>query len=326
MAPLAIGTDLGGSVRVPASFNGIVGLRTLPGVIPIHPTDFAWDTITSHVHGPFARSVDDICLAMSVLAGPDARDPRSLRTTRFDYEACAATRSLAGKRLFCVRDFAGAVPMEPEVLALAEAGVERLGTLGATVVWGEIDLMHLRQIITGTRAFGMIARYADVVAAHRDMLTEQLVNQVESSREVTLEQLAEAERLRTLYWRQLQPLITGYDAIVTPATGITAFPLDEPIPSEVGGRKVERFYDTLLGAYAFTVIDAAAVVVPCGRTETGLPAGLQIVGGGLSEAAALDVAIAYERSNPQLFEMPDVDTSSFVAGAERAATGGFEIG
>ena len=66
----------GGSIRVPAAFNGIVGLRTLPGVIPIYPSELAWDTITSHVHGPFARLVDDICLTMSVLGGPDPRDPR----------------------------------------------------------------------------------------------------------------------------------------------------------------------------------------------------------------------------------------------------------
>jgi amidase len=326
MVPLAIGTDLGGSVRVPASFTGIVGLRTLPGVIPIHPTEFAWDTITSHVHGPFARSVDDICLAMSVLAGPDARDPRSLRTVRFEYEGCAATQDLAGKRLFCVRDFNGAVPMEPEVLSLAEAGFQRLEALGAELTWGEIDLAHLRQIITGTRAFGMVARYSRLVAEHRDVLTPQLVNQVESSSGVTLQQLAEAERLRTAYWHQLRPLLTDYDAIVTPATGITAFALDEPVPSEVGGRKVERFYDTLLGAYAFTVVDAAGLVVPCGRTGAGLPAGLQIVGGGLTETAALNVGIAYEKAYPELFELPDVDTASPVGGQERAATGGFEIG
>lgn len=326
MVPLSIGTDLGGSVRVPASFNGIVGLRTLPSVIPIYPTDFAWDTITSHVHGPFARSVDDVCLAMSVLAGPDARDPRSLRTMRFDYESCRTTTDLAGKRLFCVRDFGGAVPTEPEVLALAEASIDRLAALGAEITWGDIDLTHLREIITGTRAFGMVARYTDIVAGHRDTLTEQLVNQVESSAEVTMAQLAEAERLRTIYWRQIQPLLADYDAIVTPATGITAFALDEPVPSEVGGRKVERFYDTLLAVYAFTVIDAAAVVVPCGLTELGLPAGLQIVGGGLTETAALEVAIAYEKAHPELFELPNIDTASFVAGTEKAATGGFEIG
>ena len=325
MVPLAIGTDLGGSVRVPAAFNGIVGLRTLPGVIPIHPTDFAWDTITSHVHGPLARHVDDLCLAMSVLAGPDPRDPRSLRTARFDYQGCRGARSLEGKRLFCVRDFAGAVPTEPEVLGLAEAGIERLAALGAEITWGDIDLKDLRPIITGTRAFGMVARFADLMAEQRGALTEQLINQVEASRQVTLDQLVEAERLRTIYWRQLQPLLTDFDAILTPATGITAFALDEPVPTEVGGKKVVRFYDTLLGAYAFTVIDAAAVVVPCARTRAGLPTGLQIVGGRLSETAALEIAVAYENAHPELFQLPEVETTSFVPATESAATGGFEI-
>lgn len=325
IVPISIGTDLGGSVRVPSAFNGLVGLRTVPGGIPIYPTDFAWDTLTSHVHGPMARSVGDLCLAMSVLAGPDPRDPRSLRTAKPDYLACLETESLAGKRILCVRDFAGAVPTQPEVLALAEAAVARLEALGAEIVWQEIPLDDLLKIVTGTRAFGMVARFASLIEERRDDLMTQLVNQVEGSLKVSLREVAEAERLRTIYWNRLRPYLTDYDAIVSPATGIPAFRLDEALPTEIGGKAVERFYDTLLAAYAFTVVDAAAVVVPSGLTAEGLPTGIQIVGGRLSEAAALEIAAGYERAHPELFAMPEIDLDVPLSDEVRATTGGYAI-
>ena len=325
IVPLAIGTDLGGSIRVPAAYNGIVGLRTVPGGVPIWPAEFAWDTLTSHVHGPLTRSVGDTCLAMSVLAGPDPRDPRSLRTITPDYAACAGVRSLAGKRLVCVRDFAGAVPTDPAVLAQMEAAVQRLADLGAEVVWEEIPLDGLREIVAGTRAFGMIGRYAAIVEAHRGELMEQLVNQVEGSLKMSLADVVEAERQRTVYWNRIRPFLTDFDAIVTPATGTPAFRLDQPLPGEVGGRPVEKFYDTLLAAYAFTVVDAAVAVVPSGPTPEGLPTGIQIVGGRLSEAAALEIAAAYEAAHPELFVLPEIDMSAPLSGEVRATTGGYTI-
>jgi len=325
MAPLSIGTDLGGSVRVPAAFNGLVGLRTQPGGIPIHPTDFAWDTLTSHVHGPFARGLGDLCLAMQALAGPDPRDPRSLRTATPDYAAAARTRSLAGKRLLFVRDFAGAVPTDPEVAERAEEALARLEALGAEIVREEISLDGLMQIVTGTRAFGMVARYADLVAEHRDQLMAQLVNQVEGSLKLSLREVSEAERLRTVYWNRLRPYLADYDAIVTPATGIAAFRLDQALPTTVGGKPVERFYDTLLASYAFTVVDAAAVVVPAGLTADGLPTGIQIVGGLLSEAKALEIAAAYEAANPGCFVLPEIDLDVPLSPDVRATTGGYAI-
>lgn len=325
MVPLSIGTDLGGSIRVPSAFNGLVGLRTIPGGIPIHPTDFAWDTLTSHVHGPMARTVGDVCLAMTVLAGPDARDPRSLRTVKPDYAACLESGSLKGKRLLCVRDFAGAVPTEPEVLARAEAAVARLEALGAEIVWEEIPLDDLLKIVVGTRAFGMVARFGSMIETNRDDLMAQLVNQVEGSLKMSLRDVTEAERLRTVYWNRMRPYLTEYDAIVSPATGIPAFRLDEALPTEVGGKTVERFYDTLLAAYAFTVVDAPAVVVPSGLTPEGLPTGLQIVGGRLSETAALDIAVAYERGHPELFSLPEIDLGVPLSDEVRATTGGYAI-
>ena len=325
IVPLAIGTDLGGSIRVPAAYNGIVGLRTVPGGVPIHPAEFAWDTLTNHVHGPLTRSVGDTCLAMSVLAGPDPRDPRSLRTVTPDYAACAGARSLAGKRLVCVRDFAGAVPTDPAVLAQMEAAVQRLADLGAEIVWEEIPLDGLREVVSGTRAFGMIGRYAAIVEAHRGDLMEQLVNQVEGSLKLSLRDVVDAERQRTVYWNRIRPFLTEFDAIVTPATGTTAFRLDEPLPVEVGGKTVERFYDTLLAAYAFTVVDAAAAVVPSGLTPEGLPTGIQIVGGRLSDAAALEVAAAYEAAHPELFAMAEIDLSVPLSQEVRATTGGYTI-
>jgi amidase len=183
----------------------------------------------------------------------------------------------------------------------------------------------LRGIVAGTRAFGMVARYTELLQQHRERMTPPLISQVEASFAYTLADVAKAEVARGGYWHRMRKVMIDYDFIVTPASGITAFRLDRPLPTEIGGKKVERFYDSILGAYAISVTGLPVTAVPAGYTSEGLPVGLQIVGRRLRDDRALAAAVAYEALCPEHFRMPDVDLAWKNASPDEVATTGWVL-
>ena len=310
LAPAGLGTDLGGSIRVPSSFNGLVGIRPAPGRVAFYPTEFGWDTLVAHVQGPMARTVEDVGLLLDVLSGPDDRDPMSLPEQDVDFAAAAASArpdDLAGTRLALGIDLGGLVPVDPEVEALVRAAGRDLAALGCEVNETFFDTSGLAGIIFGTRGFGMIARYAERYERHRDVMTRPLLNQIEAARDVDVEAVARAERLRTDYWHRVRALLARHEFILTPAVGAPPFRLDRPLPDEVGGRKVERYYDVFLTAYAFSVTGLPAMSIPCGFTSEGLPVGLQVVGPRLREDLLLRFAASFAAARPEHYRSPEVD-------------------
>ena len=126
MVPIGLGTDLGGSIRIPAAMCGITGLRPSPGRVPVYPTEFGWDLLVEHVHGPIARTAEDLGLILAVLSGPDERDPSSLPAPTADYAAAGrGGRGIAGRRVASCHDFGGLLPLDPEVGELCRAAVRR---------------------------------------------------------------------------------------------------------------------------------------------------------------------------------------------------------
>ncbi|AIB12652.1 hypothetical protein ABAZ39_11745 [Azospirillum argentinense] len=314
MAPIGIGTDLGGSIRVPAAFNGIVGVRPTPGRVPVYPSAFAWDTLVEHVQGPLARSVEDAGLMLAVMAGPDDRDPASLPDDGMDLAAAARrTDTVRGRRILYVEDFGGLVPTDPEVARLARAAALAFEDLGCVVESGDLaagfDVGGLREIVMGTRAFGMVGRYADLLDHHRAEMTAPLVNQIEDALKRSVREVAAAERLRGDYWHRVRRVLERFDHIIAPSVGIAAFDLDRPLPTEIAGRPLERFYDVFLGTYAFSVTGLPVVAVPCGFTSAGLPVGVQIVGRRLRDDRALEAAAAFAQARPEHVRRPQVDTA-----------------
>ncbi len=311
MAPIGLGTDLGGSIRIPASFNGVVGLRPVPGRVPIYPQEFGWDTLIAHVCGPMARKVEDIGLVLAAIAGPDDRDPSSLPTQGYDYARAATSEyELAGRTIAFAGNLNGLFPVDPEVLQLCRDACGTFRDLGCTVEEDCFDVSEVLEIISGTRAFNMVARYADRLDSFREIMSKALVNQVEPSLKVKVRAVVKAERLRTVYWHRVREFLNRYDYIVTPTIGVSAFRLDRPLPTEVGGIKVERFYDVLLSTYAFSITGLPVISVPCGWTKAGLPVGLQIVGPRLREELVLMAAGAFARLHPDLFKLPAIDLES----------------
>ncbi|HVL55526.1 MAG TPA: amidase [Burkholderiaceae bacterium] len=311
MAPLGLGTDLGGSVRLPAAFCGVIGLRTVPGRVPVYPAAFAWDTLVEHVHGPLATTVADVGLMLSVLAGPDDRAPNSLPLQGCDYvRAAAGDVPISGRRFAYSANLGGIAPVDPEVAALTQCAARQLERLGATVEEAFPDLSDLKTIVAGTRAFGIVGRFADYVDAHREQATEQLQRQVADSLRFDLKGVAAAERLRTAYYHRIRQFQQRYDYLVCPTAGVPPFRLDEPLPTHVGGEPIERFYDVFLYTYAFSVTGLPSISVPCGFTRSGLPVGLQIVGRRLREDSVLEAAAALLRACPEYLRRPRLDAQA----------------
>ncbi|MGF7160818.1 amidase [Rhodoligotrophos appendicifer] len=326
MAPIGLGTDLGGSIRVPASFNGVVGVRPSPGRIPSYPAAFAWDTLVPHVQGPMVRTVADAGLMLSVLSGPDDRDPSSLPDDGHDFQASAQrTNSMRGRRILFVRDFGGLVPTASEVGELVCKASHDFVSAGCSVEEGEIDTTDLREIIAGTRAFGMVARYGDLISRDRSLMTVPLVNQVDAAMKLSVAEIAEAERRRSLYWHRIRKQFERFDYIIAPATGIPAFRLDMPLPTEVNGHPLERFYDVFLGTYAFSITGLPIAAVPCGFTAEGLPVGMQIVARRQRDDLALEAAAAYEVLRPENFRSPEIDLTWQAPHSRETATFGYSV-
>ena len=328
LAPAGLGTDLGGSIRIPSSFNGLAGIRPVPGRVAFYPTEYGWDTLVAHVQGPMARTVEDVGLLLEVLSGPDDRDPMSLPAQGLEFASAAREgdpTGLAGTRIALGIDLDGLVPVEPEVAALVHAAARDLEALGCRVSETFFDTSDLAAIIFGTRGFGMIARYAERYERHREVMTRPLLNQIEAAREVDVRAVARAERLRTDYWHRVRALLERHDFIITPACGAAAFRLDRPLPGEVGGRKVERYYDIFLTAYAFSVTGLPAMSIPCGFTSGGLPVGLQVVGPRLREDLLLRFAASFAAARPEHYRLAEPDLTAARPVSEAFASPGLVV-
>jgi amidase len=322
-SPLAVGTDLGGSIRIPASFNGLVGIRPSPGRVPFYPTDYAWDTLVPHLIGPLTVTVADAARMLSVMSGPDDRDPTSLPSPDFDLDAAASGRaSLQGRRVALSVDLGGIVPVDPEVAALTRAAAARLEDLGCRVDEVVLDMSDLKDIIAGTRSFGMVARYAERYDRHKDLMTQQLRNQIEAAFEMDVRAVVRSERLRTSYWRRICALMADYDYILTPACGAPPFRIDRPLPDTVGGRRVERFYDVFLTTYAFSITGLPMISLPAGITAAGLPVGVQLMARRLRDDRAVEAGAAYAAAAPGLFRRPAVDLAQAQPIPDRLPTPG----
>ncbi|MBT6274537.1 MAG: amidase [Chromatiales bacterium] len=328
MVPVGIGTDLGGSIRIPAAFTGLVGLRPSPGRVPVYPQEFAWDTLIAHVQGPMARTVEDLARVFSVIAGPDERDPSTLPAVdsgfwRLPPDPAAA---LAGTKVAYIRDLAGLVPLDHEVRALVDAALADLANDGCEVTEDSFDASDLRAIMGGTRAFNVMARLSDKYADYPDAITVPIANQVRAALQIDVATVVQAERARSLYWHRVRALLERYDFLVTPTVTVPPFRLDEALPTTIGGHPVAHFYDAILTTYAFSVTGLPALSVPCGFTPSGLPVGLQIVGHRHREDRVLAFGAGYLAAHPGHTRRPlDIDLASVKPVSEDFSSPGVSI-
>ena len=304
MGPLAHGTDLGGSVRTPAAFCGVVGFRTTPGLVPIYPTDLAWNSLS--VTGPMARTVADIALMLSVMAGPDDRAPLSYDVDTRIFRAAVRRPSVRGWRVAWTPDLGGLIPVDPEVARVAEQATRVWRTLGARVRTASPSFAELDEIVLGTRGLSMVALHADKLPRWRSEMQKGLVWNIEQGLELTPGAIGRAEKLRSALWQRVRRFMEGYELLVLPTVAVKPFPVEQWYPTEIGGKPLENYTQWFSLTYAISVLGLPVISIPAGFTRDGLPVGIQIVGRRRQEAAVLAAAAAFERAAPWADRIPPV--------------------
>ena len=304
-AALTVGTDTGGSVRVPAALCGVTGLKPTFGLISRYgATPLAWSM--DHV-GPLARSVLDSALALNALSGHDPRDPASLRVPPRDYAAGLerGTEGAAGTRIGVVESF-GWDLTEPGVRTAFDAAMTRLGALGVDVMPAATPELAL------INAAGSVVQTAEAAALHRDRvlsrgreMDQAIRRRIESGLFIPAEAYLHAQRVRAALRRELLSTLDEVDLLASPTTAIAAPMLDQQSVT-IQGREVHIREGLLRVTRVFSAVGLPAISVPCGFTEDMLPVGLQLVGRPLSEPLLLRVAHAYQISTEWHLRFPDV--------------------
>jgi amidase len=304
MGPIAQGSDLGGSLRIPAAFCGVVGFRTTPGLVPAYPRELAWDSLS--VYGPMARSVADVALMLSVIAGPDDRAPISYAVNTQEFLRAVRAPSVKGWRVAWTPDLNGLIPVDAEVRRVAGEAIRAFRSLGAKVEAASPDFRDVNEIVLATRGLSMVAHHADKLPRWREQMQKGLVWNIEQGLRLTPEEIGRAEWLRTDLWHRVRTFMETRDLLILPTVAVPPFPVEEPYPTEINGKALENYIQWFFLTYGITLTGLPAISVPCGFTRDGLPVGLQIVGRRRQEAAVLCAAAAYEAASPWRDRIPPV--------------------
>jgi amidase len=307
MGPLALGTDLGGSLRTPAAFCGVVGFRTTPGLVPSHPRTLVWDTLS--VSGPMARTVADVALMLSAMAGPDDRAPLSYEVDTSQFVRAVKAPSIRGWRVAWTPDLGGLLPVDEEVRRVAHDAVDVFRSLGARVETACPDFSEVPEIIQGTRGLTMVALHADRLPQWRERMQKGLVTDVDRGLGLTARDIARSEVLRSTLWQRVRTFMATRELLVLPTVAVPPFPVEQPYPTQINGKPLDHYFQWFSLTYGITVTGLPAISVPCGFTRSGLPVGLQIVGRRRQEAAVLRAAAAFEAAAPWAGRLPPVITS-----------------
>jgi amidase len=305
LGPLAEGSDLAGSIRMPASFCGVVGFKPSTGRIPRYPNTNAWNTMS--VNGPLTRTVADAALMLQVMSGPDDCDPLSLPDTGEDF--CAALQgdlNLQGLRAAWTPDL-GMVPVEPVVQEICAGALCVFADLGCQVEEDCPDYSgahELFAVLNANLRMAAVGDYAEQWAEHMDPL---LVWRIEQARTFSLIDVGKAETARTALYQRVRQFFETYDLLLLPTTIAPPYPAAGGYPTEVAGRAISTPYEILLLTYAFNLTGQPAISVPAGWTDEGLPIGLQIVGRRHADALVLRTAAAFEAAAPWAHKRPPLD-------------------
>ncbi len=302
MGPIAQGSDLGGSLRTPAAFCGVVGFRTTPGLVPKHPVELGWDSLA--VTGPMARTVADTALMLSVIAGPDDRAPLSYDVDTRQFLRAVARPSVKGWRVAWTPDLGGLIPVDDEVATVASRATRVFRSLGATVRTGCPDFGEVNDIVLGTRGLTMVAMHADKLPEWRDQMQRGLVWNIEQGLRLTPRDIARAEKARTALWQRVRVFMERHELLLLPTVAVPPFPVEQPYPTEINGKPLDNYTQWFFLTYGITVTGLPVISVPCGFTRAGLPVGLQIVGRRRQEAMVLRAAAAFEAARPWADRIP----------------------
>jgi amidase len=289
---LAQGSDMGGSLRNPASFCGVVGLRPSPGRVATGPSGTPFQVLS--VKGPMARDVRDCALLLDAMTGWHPADPLSLRKPEAPFRDALGSAP-PPRRVAFSRDL-GLTPVDPEVADLCQSAARVLEGAGIAVEEAHPELGDAHEVFQTLRALDFAAGLGSLLAEHRARLKPEIVWNIEKGLALSAEDIAAAECRRGELYHRAVAFFETYDLLLTPATIVPPFPVEERYPTACQGHAFETYIDWLAIAYAITLTSCPAISIPCGFTRAGhLPVGLQIVGPPRGEAPLLAGAFLMEQ-------------------------------
>jgi len=292
MVPVADGSDLGGSLRNPASFCNVVGLRPSPGRVPRWPCQAPW--FPFNVHGPMARTVGDVALLFDAIAGPDARAPLSITLCNQPI-GDALNRDIRNVRVAWSRDLGG-LPVEPAVTSVIERQRATFEALGCITDEASPNLADADEIFTTWRAWYYDLVFGSILDQNSGLLKDTVVWNIEAGRALSGPQIAAAERKRTALHERIRKFMDEYEFLLLPVSQVTPFAVEKPYVTEINGVPLPTYLDWMKSCYQISVTGLPAVSVPCGFTDDGLPIGLQIVGRPFDDLGVLQLANAFEQA------------------------------
>jgi len=290
MLPIADGSDLGGSLRNPASFCGVVGFRPTPGRVPRVPPEQGWDDLA--VLGPMGRNVADAALLFSVIAGPDPRDPISRARPSEPFHPVEPL-DLQGLRLAWTPDL-GLYPVEREVVEVCEGALPVFRDLGADVEEAAPALSGADGIFRTLRANLFADKLGPLVPEHRQQMKDTVIEEIERGLALTGPDIATAQAERTRLHCRVVEFFERYDALLLPTVQVLPFNVDEPYPAEIEGQPMTSYTDWMASCYSITVTGCPAISVPFGVGPSSLPVGLQIVTPRGTDHRTLAIAATFE--------------------------------
>ena len=293
MIALAEGTDLGGSLRIPAAFCGITGLRPSIGLVPTYPTDWAWDTL--QVTGPMARTAEDVALMLQAIAGPDERFPFAQPIDGRDFVRGAREMRRKLRIAYCA-DIAGIG---------VDAGVERVCRDAAFALSGDgtlveeitMDLSAARPAFLSLRGLWFVTHMLSRLD-RQDRFGANVGNNVRSGLQVTSTEIAAAEAYRGQLWHQFRRFFNDYDHLLTPCVAVPPFPVEQNYPDTIAGKAMETYIDWIAPTFVLSLTGLPSASVPAGLDSNGMPVGLQIAGGQFGEEDVLAIAAQIQRLRP----------------------------
>jgi amidase len=317
MQPLADGSDMGGSLRNPASFCNVVGFRPSAGRVPSYPSLLPWGTLG--VQGPMARTVGDVALAMRVLAGPDPRAPLAsgedpalfdrplergpVRGPVRDLEpdpdpvmglGLGRGLGLAGLRVAWSPDLGGSVPVEPEVVEALEAQLGVFADLGCPVEIACPDFTGADEAFRVLRAWQFGLTLGPHLREHRDVLKPGLVRNIEAGASLSGHDVAVAHQRQGELYHRVREFFEVFDVLLLPVSQVVPFDIDLEYPDVVAGEPQEDYLGWMRSASQVSLTGCPALSVPAGFTPAGLPVGLQVVGPHMADLFVLQVGAAFE--------------------------------
>lgn len=292
MLPITDGSDTGGSCRNPGSWNNVVGFRPSMGRVPYDfPTGFFLRLPTN---GPMARTVSDAGYLLSVMAGPDSRDPVSLLDDPGIF-AKPLDRDFKGTKIAWTPNL-GYLEVSKEIVDATSKALPVLRTLGCDVENAHPEMPEVFDTNRTLRGLMFAYQLSQLSPSQRKQIKESVQWDASQGEKLSAMDIVSAEGKRAKICRNVNKFLEKYEFLVLPVTQVAPFPVEQEYPSEINGKKMNSYLEWMEIVYAITLTGLPAISVPCTFTESGLPVGLQIVGRRNNDLGVLQLAHAFEQA------------------------------